>query len=233
MKISRISILAIALGTVAMFVQDASAQGGRGRGGGLGGRSLLTMVENDKVQKELELEEGQIEKIQEFAGEQREKMREEFQNLRSPGGDREEMMSAMTKMREEMAKEETKTMKEVLNEKQLKRYSQLNVQLMGIRALNNSEIAKQVGLTEEEIKNVSDAFASNREKQTEIFQELRDSGARDGMREKMQEMRTELEESVMKMLSDDQKEKLEEIKGEKFEFPERQRRGGRNRPQDF
>lgn len=61
-------------------------------------------------------------------------------------------------------------------------------------------------------------------------EELFQGGNREGIREKMQEMRKEAEGKVLAVLTGDQKKKFEEMKGEPFEMPQRTRtRGGGRR----
>ena len=59
------------------------------------------------------------------------------------------------------------------------------------------------------------------EKMREGMRELFTSGGgREGMREKIEKMRKDMEGDVLGVLTSDQKKKFEEMKGEKFEMPE-------------
>ena len=71
-------------------------------------------------------------------------------------------------------------------------------------------------------------------KMRKMFQDARDGGGgfdRDKMREEFTAMTKAVNEKILNVLTEDQKKKFEEMKGEKFEMPERDRssRGGGDR----
>jgi hypothetical protein len=77
----------LGLGLVALLAGPAAAQG-RGFGGfGFGGGNLAMLAANMSVQKELKLDDQQIEKSKELAQTNREKMRESFQSLQGLEGE--------------------------------------------------------------------------------------------------------------------------------------------------
>ena len=218
-----------------IFASQSEAQFAR-RGGGL----MAPMLGMEKVQKELGLEGDDAtkvtEQVQEMQSEMRETMREIFQDSQ---GDREAMMKKFREINEEYAEKEKKMLKELLNEKQLKRLKQLNIQRQGVAALTNKEFADKIGLSSDLQKKISETMqevtADMREKMREAMQD-RD---RDAMQKIAKEGREQAEKAVMELLSDDERRKFEEAKGEAFEFPQAPaggRRGGgrRGRPRaDF
>lgn len=174
---------------------------------------LLAMEE---VQKELELTDEQVEEIvaaaQQLNDDFRAAMREAFTN----GEDTAEIAKEFKEQDDEIVAK--------LNDDQKKRLKQLLYQRMDIAVLRDAEVAGALGLSDDQKTAIDEAFTSMQEKMQELFQ----SGDREAMREKMGELRTELSEAVMGQLTDEQKSKLDELKGEAFQFPER-RRGGERR----
>ena len=68
----------LGLSLVALVASPAFAQGRRGFGGG---GSYAMLISNEGVQKELKLDDTQVEKAKEFAEKTREKMTEAFEKL--------------------------------------------------------------------------------------------------------------------------------------------------------
>ena len=68
-----------------------------------------------------------------------------------------------------------------------------------------------------------------REKFREAFAGFREEGGREAAQEKMASLRKEAEEKVSAILTDEQKAKIEELRGKPFEFERPQFRGGQGR----
>lgn len=227
MKISMLAIPAICVGLMAMMVGDTFAQGGRRGGmfqvGGMGG-GMADLMTHDKVKEELKLEDEQVEEIKQLAEDIRSEAREMFQELREEAaeGGFEGMRERMAELSAEVRKKEKDSLKEILNEDQFKRYSELRVQRMGIRALDDEEFAKEIGLSEDDIQEIKDIQSDFRDQMMEELQALQ--GDREGMRDLMREMSKELEENILGVLNDEQKKAWEDAKGEEFEFPRLERR---------
>lgn len=174
---------------------------------------LLAMEE---VQKELEMTEGQVEEIVAAAQQLNDDFRAAMREAFTSGEDIAEIAKEFKAQDDELVAK--------LDDKQKTRLKQLMYQRMDIAVLRDADVAAAIALTDDQKTAIDDAFASMQEKMQEMFQ----SGDREGMREKMGELRTELTETVMGQLTDDQKAKLDELKGAAFQFPER-RRGGERR----
>src|SRR5437870_9223595 len=87
------------LGVVAMLAGPAAAQQGRGFGRG-GGGNLATLAANTSVQKELKLDDQQVEKAKELAEKTREKLREVRESLQ--GLDQEERRTKQQEINREL-----------------------------------------------------------------------------------------------------------------------------------
>ena len=221
---------------LAMAVQMASGQeeGRRGRGGpggpggfgrrGGGPESGAMLLGMREVREELKVTPEQEKQVQELAEEMRGNFNfQELQDL-SP----EERRERLEKMRPEMearAKQADEKLAKILDEKQMARLNQLRMQRQGVMALGRPEVGKQLGLSEEQQGKIRDIAESARPQfggpGGRNFQDMSDEERREAFT-KMQEQREKAEADVLAVLTDEQKTKWNELKGEKFEFP----RGG-------
>ena len=249
MKISRkvTGLLSVAL--LAFMVTPAMAQGrgqggqgGRG-GGGFGGRGgaggsmfggrgggdmTMSLLRIEAIRTELEMSPDQEEALTKMQEQGRpERPNADFRNMSE-----EERTEFFTKMRKQAEERNTKMkeqLEEVLFPEQLERLQEINIQLQGIAALRNADVAKELKITDAQKKELEEVQAGMMEKMREGMRELFTSGGgREGMREKIEKMRADMEGDVLAVLTSDQKKKFEEMKGEKFEMPEGSfGRGGR------
>jgi Spy/CpxP family protein refolding chaperone len=212
----------------ALLACEAQAQpGGGGPGGGMrgmggmgggmgGGNMALTLLLNEKVQKELELVDDQITKIKAVQTESQTAMREVFSSIPQDASQEERM----TKMRELMTKSQENTKKklaEILLPKQLERLQQLQIQAEGAQALSNPDVVKALDIT-------SDQQSKMQTIRQEYMTKMRESmGAnqnqtreeRTAAREKSNK---ELSAKLMEVLTPDQTAKLEKMKGPKSDI---------------
>ena len=240
MKLSRkvTGLLSVAL--LAFMVTPVMAQGrgqgGRGgaggggfgsRGGGgsmFGGRGggdmTMTLLRVEAIRTELEISPDQEEALTKMQEQGRaERPDGDFRNMSE-----EERTEFFTKMRKQAEERNTKMkeqLEEVLFPEQLERLQEINIQLQGIAALRNEDVAKELKITEAQKKELEEVQAGMMEKMREGMRELfTGGGGREGMREKIEEMRNDMEGDVLAVLTSEQKKKFEEMKGKKFEMPE-------------
>ncbi len=215
-------------------------RGGAGFGGGFGGGGPLALLRMEEVQKELELTDEQKSEIQKLAESQRGQRgqggdRQNFQNLSQE--ERQQRFAQLREQAEARAKETREKLAEILLPHQSERLDQLVIQQQGINALNNPEVQAKLELTDDQ-----------KEKLRQVPQELREQlfqgggrgeGDAQARREQFEKFRTEMESKMLAVLTDAQKQKFEELKGKKFDFPQPtfgqrgggqrgQRRGGNN-----
>jgi Spy/CpxP family protein refolding chaperone len=231
------AIALVTLATVA-FATDLQAQGqrGQGQGQGRGGRGMggmmggpgggpgggmLMLLMNEAVQKEIELTADQKEQFQKIRTESQEAMRTRMGDMQNLS--QEERRAKMQEMRKEMEETAAKTQKKVegiLLPHQLKRIKEIQVQMQGLRALANPEVAKELGLTEEQQAKIKAANEEAMKAMQEMFQGgMRNLSQeeRTAAREKMDKAQKDTETKLMEVLTAEQKEKLEKMKGEKFD----------------
>lgn len=218
--------------------------GGRGgfgmQGGDFGSLQLMGLLRTEEVRNEIDLDDEVWEALSE--------RQLDLGSLRDMGEDeRKKAVSEANDTAQEM-------MEEVLEPSQQKRLMGLLAQQLGAAAALNKMIAEEIGLDEDGIKKLREGLESVNEemgeKRREMFSSMfggrggrggrpgegdeeggrPDASARDEMMKKFGELQKETQEMSNKKFEQIDKKafgKLEELKGEKFEFPQRQfGRGG-------
>jgi Spy/CpxP family protein refolding chaperone len=204
---------------------QAGKPGGRGFmgfGGGMMASPSVSwgmLLRSEKVQKELELVDDQKAKLKEIADNFTTKVREAMPR-RQEGQEltREQQEARFAEMRKKMealAEENRKAIEGVLLPHQIQRLKQLSVQLLGNRALDDKEVQDALGLTADQKEKIKQVREEQAKKGRELFT---GEGSREGMREKFESLRKETEQKLMDVLTAEQKEKFEKLKGAKFEF---------------
>jgi hypothetical protein len=135
----------VGLGVVALLASPALAQG-QGRGFGRGGMTLAGLLGNASVQKELKLDDQQIEKGKELAEKTRAESREKMQGLQDLS--QEERRTKMQEIQKEINESTLKAVGTFLKAEQVSRLKQISYQQRGLQAFNDPEIAKKLNLTD-------------------------------------------------------------------------------------
>ena len=247
MNLSCRSIVLAAMAVVC-FGAVAEAQPGRqGPGSGFGGRggfgiSLLNLAQNEAIQKDMECLEGQAAKIKTLAeelrgqrGQRPERERPDFRSMSEE--EREKFLTDMRASRQKQTETANAKLAEILLKPQMNRLRGISIQLRGVSALTDSEVATQLKLTETQNKKIEETIAANREsmfaQMRELFRGGEGGADRDAIRKKMQDLRKQSDEKVLAILTSEQKKQFEKIKGDPFEMPEGgfgRRPGGQRRP---
>jgi hypothetical protein len=188
------------LGVVVLASGAAIAQGPFG-GRGPSGAMLLGQ---ESVQKELKLTDEQNTKVREFG----ESMREKFQEAFGLEGEE------RAKKFQELAKEGEKAVADILKPEQAKRLKEIVYQQQGARAFTDPAVAKAVGLSEEQQKKMKEINDETGRQMRELFQP--GTPPDDETRKKMQDLRKDSTEKIVKLLSDEQKKKWQEMQGAPF-----------------
>ncbi len=228
-----LTYFSLGLALVLAMSSFASAQRGQ-RGGGFGGRdqgSLPGLLRSEEVLKEIEVTDDQKSQLTKILEESRGERGQGGGNFRDLSA--EERTQRLAEMREAATKRnaELKTKLEgVLLAPQIKRLNELSVQRQGLSALSTPEVATALKLSDMQKETIASTIQKNGEKLRELMQSAGDN--REGLREKLAELRKESDAAVLNVLSDEQKTQFEALKGEAFEFPQRERGGNRggNRP---
>ena len=195
----------------------------RGAGAMLGGRgvSLEQLLGVEAVQKELDLLEEQVDELKELGDARRGGggERPDFSKIREMSEEeRTEFFQKMRTDSEKRGKEREGKIKDILLPDQWERLQEIRLQLMGVGALLQEEIQKELKISEAQVekmtKTVEEASSEMMAEMRELFQ----GGNREGIREKMEEMRKGIEDKVVGVLTAQQKKKFEEMKGDPIEI---------------
>lgn len=210
-----VATLSLAILSDAAFAQPPGG-GGRGRfGGGFGGfgGGGLDLLQNESVQKELELLDDQIAQIRELAdsNDTRSRLREALGELRDLPDDqrREKFGQIMAEIREETQKQIDK----ILLPHQGERLRQIEFQLSARRSggVLSGELADELGITEAQREEMRAAAEK-------AFEELR---------EKQRQLQQEAQEKILAVLSPAQRARYKQLVGEPFDYqPDRGGRSG-------
>lgn len=221
---NRLAYLALVVATLSTVVVSCPALaqpgggrgfGGRGGGGG-GGGGITDLLRSEQVRAELEIVDDQLEDIQSIEREIRDEMRSMFQGMRdmSPEERRERMESMRGEM-EEIRASINEQVKDVLLPHQFERLEQIQVQQQvarqGMGGALSGALAEKLGITEEQQEQMA---AKARELQAEI-------------QEKTAQLRQEAQDELLGMLTSEQRAKIEEMMGTKFDLPQGRNFGGR------
>ena len=221
-------LFGIAILAIAIISQAQRGQGGFGFGGAGGGGKLALLARED-VKTDLALTDDQQEKLKAanpMASGDREAMMAQFQEIMKEAGisDFSEMRTpeGQKKMAPIMAKrmaEMQKKMEAILTPEQNKRLGEINIQFYGNRVVTQADVAKAVGLTEDQNKKIADLSKSQSDAMRGLFAKVQ---AGEMTMEDVQEKRKKndeiLETEIGKVLTDDQKAKLKTMAGtKKFE----------------
>jgi hypothetical protein len=207
------------------------AGGGRGFGGGPGGMmgmmgggmmggmmgggasQLLGLLRMGEVREEIGLSDEEYESIQSA-------QRESWGRM---SGLREASEEERKEIMEEMNTAAQDLLDEVLPPAKQKRLLGLLVQQVGAPAVLNQIVAKEIGLSESTSGEIRTELESFGQKLREQFAGMREAGGPPNfaqIQEQMGKIRDELNETIESKLTDEQKNLLESLKGEKFDFPE-------------
>ncbi|MEZ6127244.1 MAG: Spy/CpxP family protein refolding chaperone [Planctomycetaceae bacterium] len=236
-----------------LFTAIAEAQpggggrGGRGGFGGFGGGFTISRAQllgSEDVQAELKIGDGQSATITaalEAYREERNAARPDFGSFRDMS--EEERTKAFEKMRkdgEALNKKTDEVLNALLEPEQIKRLDQIAVQArlrMAMTAtLKSDEMRKELSITDEQLAKVDEIETAAAEARRKMFEDARAAGGGRGdgnrgagggdPRAAFEKSRQEMTDKVMAVLNDDQKKKLDELKGKEFELDMRSLMGG-------
>lgn len=208
-------------------------QGGMGMMGGQGLAGLLAM---EQVQTHLKLDAAQKGELKTLQESVESELRDIFTDLRESGGDFAAMRDKIQEKTQGIMGKLDSKIEDILDPDQFDRLLGLFAQRGLSQALTHKAIGERLELSADTVKKVREVDAESAAAMRDLFPGPGaggQGGGRQGggfgnfdrermeeMREKMQEARKEAEEKMLALLTADQKQKLEELKGEKFDFPE-------------
>jgi Spy/CpxP family protein refolding chaperone len=188
-------VLGLALGMASV------AQAQRQRPGGFGGGAFL--LQNEGVQKELNI-----------TDEQKTKLKEAMEKVRDANKDIIDKGREMTREdREKLAKASNEAIGKVLDEKQVKRFKEIQLQTQGAAALQNPDVQSKLKLSDDQKDKIKKINEESREKMRDLF----GGGFNEETQKKMAELRKETLEKASGVLTAEQKKTWKEMTGKPFE----------------
>lgn len=181
-----------------------------------GGFGMSGLLQIEAVQKDLKLGEEQINQLKDI---------------------RDEMRKSEERPSREKLAEIEKQVKDILEPEQVKRIEQIGLQLRlrfaGVRALTDGELAEKLGITDEQKEKLNKIGEESQTKMREAFPrpeggdrpQLTDE-QRTARMAKMEELRKAAHEQAIKVLTPEQKEKLDGMTGKEIKIDPRAMMGG-------
>lgn len=224
-------LLAVSLGAVAKAQPPGRGPGGPGGPGGFGmfGRGgsdqTLRLLGLPEVQQELELVDDQKNKLKTIADDFRQRIQKEFSGIRDlPQQERQAKMEELQKKGKTWGEEAQKRVEEILLPHQTDRLHEISLQVRGTTALIDPKVQQELGLNEQQknkLRELSEKTQSEIRGMFEGLRELGDEARRAKMaenREKMQKIIKDAQDQAMATLTEQQRTKLEEMKGKKIDI---------------
>jgi DNA-binding MarR family transcriptional regulator len=210
-----------ALGLVLLMTTSASAQF-RGMRFPPSLQNIF-MLRGEAVQKELGVTDEQKKTLSELAAQLQAEAMEIISGLQdlSPEEQKEHMPELM-KMVGEKGKDIQDKVDKVLDQKQLARMRELSLQSRGAAALEDDEVSAALKISDDQKTKLVAVREEGSKKMEEAMQALRGGGGggdAGDIRQKMMDMRKELGDKALAVLSSEQREQFEKMKGAKFTFP--------------
>lgn len=178
----------------------------------------VSLLRNPKIQEDLKLDEKQTAAIKKIFNDLNTKRREIYAPI--PGITRQERSTIIVAASTELQKytaEQNKKLLDGLKPEQAQRLEQIIVQTQGIRALDDPKIAKELKITDEQKKKMAEARASVARDRQKLSADIRARKVdRTKYREKLQELAKASDQKVLDVLSKEQQEQFEKMKGKKI-----------------
>jgi DNA-binding MarR family transcriptional regulator len=179
------------------------------------------LLRGEEVQKELNLNDEQRALLADIAMKLQQDAFEIFSGLQdlTPEEQKEAMPDVM-KMIDEKGKETQSQVDDLLDETQRHRLKELSFQARGAQALEDDEVVTALAITDEQKKKLADIREEGSTAIQTAFQKLRAGGGDQGeIRKQIGEMRKQLNEKALAVLTPEQLAKFEKMKGAEFKFP--------------
>jgi hypothetical protein len=203
----------LSIGIVTMLVGPAMAQAPVGQGGFLG--VPVTLLGVPSVQKELKLDESQIQKSKELIEATRQRslgLRDQLANIPVP-----ERRAKQALLLKTMNEESLKNATAFLKPEQFTRLLQIELQQRGFNAFYDLAITTKLGFTDEQNGKVKSIIDTDREDGVRALQKGAAEDRQAGMQKAMA-LRQETLLKIIGVMTDDQKKTWKGMLGEPFEI---------------
>jgi hypothetical protein len=180
------------------------------------------MLRGDEVQKELSVNDEQKAVLAALAMQLQQDAFEIISGLQDLNPEEQkEAMPEIMKMVEEKGKEFQAKVEDVLDKTQMARLKELSLQARGAQALEDEEVVSALKLTDDQKTKLVDIREEGNAAIQEAFQSLRAGGGdQSEIRKKMGDLRKQLSEKALAVLTDPQRQQFDKMKGAEFKFPQ-------------
>jgi gas vesicle protein len=192
-----------------MLASPAWAQGRGGFGGGAAG---FLMAPN--VQKDLNLTDAQVKKVQETLREIRERHQDDYAALRDASPD--VRSTKMATLNETVGDEVKKALS--FSAEQSKRFDQISLQAHGVQAFAHPTVDAKLKLTDDQKSKIREIVEETRSSSAGAFNKDASEQERTEARNKRAETQKVNISKVQALLTDDQKKAWKELTGEPIEI---------------
>jgi hypothetical protein len=201
------------LALVGLLASPAFAQGrGFGRGGMMG--SLYGLLGNESVQKELKLDDKQVEKAKEVSEKIRGEAQEKFQGFQDLS--QEERREKMQTVNKELTEATLKAVADFMKPEQITRLKQISYQARGVQAFADPEVVAKLNLTDSQKTEIRTISEEQMEQMRTIRQD--NQGDFEAIRKKSGELTKETLTKITAKLNDEQQKAWKELIGAPFEI---------------
>ncbi len=216
----RLRQLVTATAVSLLLAGAAAAQQPGGPPGGFGpfGGGLAGMIAQSKqLQDELKIDKDQMEKLNKAMAKVRDDLKDDMAKLRDRNLSQEDRAGILKKLNDANAK----AVDSVLKPEQVKRLHQIENQQAGIAMFDKEDVQKTLKLSDSQKEKIKGINTDLQKDMRDLFQA--GPGGRPGgfdpeSAKKLQALQKEAMDNTLKLLNDDQKAALKDLKGEPFEL---------------
>ncbi len=227
--VSRLFLAGVLVSASCTAIYAQGPGGGRGQGGGgfgggmrggMFGSGLAGLLQIQEVEAAVKLEDAQKTELREA----REATQAELAKLRPApreGGNRggfQPPSDEDRKKMEEIREEAEKKLAEILDPVQFNRLLGIFAQQNTLQGLAHKLVAKEIGLSDDQVAKVKEIQEEVGAKNRELMSGGGGGGFNPEIRDKMTAAREEAETKALALLSQEQKDKFEALKGEKVDI---------------
>jgi len=183
-------------------------------------REPTSLLRNLQVQEELKLALAQQDKIKDIYKQQNAKRTEQFQAIRGlQGEERAKKIAEWRKQMETAAKDTRQQLRQLLKPEQQARLDQIALQMQGQRVWQDPAVIKKLKISDQQQQQFKKVEQAAVEKRKQLFQDRR-AGSVDRAKyaEKLKEISKDQEAKSENVLSKEQRDQFQKLKGEKFEM---------------
>ena len=219
-RVRNLLVVAMVVVLGVAFVTAVDAAEGRRRGRGAGRGSLLGLLTMEKVQKELKLSDEETAKVKTFAEKHRAEMRKQYEGIREIE-DREKRRAKYTELRDQSDRKAREAIRDILPREKMMRLYQIRMQVRAVvDTLASRYVAGKLELTDEQKEKLAQITKDSQAARSKLYGSMRDA-SEEQRREaftKYRKLRSDADEKALGLLTAEQKEALEKMKGEKLEL---------------